>query len=89
VGQSLSVRPDICPQEYLDEFAELQDNIPSFATPIALALIKEELGVSVSFCFPADWDSTNCTADLSSQKFPSACLIFFIWTSLVPAQIFL
>jgi len=51
VGQSLSVRPDICPQEYLDEFAELQDNIPSFATPIALALIKEELGVSIEDVF--------------------------------------
>lgn len=24
VGQSLSVRPDICPQEYLDEFSGLQ-----------------------------------------------------------------
>lgn len=27
VGQSLSVRPDICPQEYLDEFSELQVKI--------------------------------------------------------------
>lgn len=27
----------------------VQDNIPSFATPIALALIKEELGLPVIF----------------------------------------
>ncbi|KAG0574287.1 hypothetical protein KC19_VG250800 [Ceratodon purpureus] len=51
VGQSLSVRPDICPQEYLDEFSGLQDNIPSFPTSIAFALIKEELGVPLEDVF--------------------------------------
>lgn len=51
VGQSLSVRPDICPQEYLDEFSGLQDRIPSFPTPIAFALIKEELGVPLEDVF--------------------------------------
>ena len=29
----------------------VQDNIPSFATPIALALIKEELGLPVIFFY--------------------------------------
>ncbi|GBG89523.1 hypothetical protein CBR_g49313 [Chara braunii] len=51
VGQSLSARPDICPPAYLEQFALLQDRLPSFPTPIALALIEEELKVKVEDIF--------------------------------------
>ncbi|MCY7405808.1 MAG: AarF/ABC1/UbiB kinase family protein [Alkalinema sp. CAN_BIN05] len=47
VGQALSTRPDLIRQDFLDELIKLQDQLPPFPTPIALALIEEELGRSV------------------------------------------
>lgn len=44
VGQALSARPDLLPKPYLDALAQLQDRLPSFPTPVAHALIEEELG---------------------------------------------
>ena len=48
VGQILSTRPDLLPPAYLASLSELQDDIPPFATPLALALIEEELGAPAS-----------------------------------------
>src|SRR3989344_5218598 len=43
LGQFLSLRPDLIPKEYCDEFAKLQDSIESFSYETALELIEKEL----------------------------------------------
>lgn len=45
VGQTLSARPDLLPKPYLDVLAELQDSLDPFPTPLALAMLEEELGL--------------------------------------------
>ncbi len=47
VGQALSTRPDLIRQDFLDELIKLQDQLPPFPTPIALAIIEKEIGRSV------------------------------------------
>ncbi len=44
VGQALSSRPDLLPPVYLRELGELQDQLPPFPTPIAMDVIRQELG---------------------------------------------
>jgi predicted unusual protein kinase regulating ubiquinone biosynthesis (AarF/ABC1/UbiB family) len=44
IGQALSTRPDIVPPVYLEELAQLQDQLPSFSNEIAFQFIREELG---------------------------------------------
>jgi predicted unusual protein kinase regulating ubiquinone biosynthesis (AarF/ABC1/UbiB family) len=46
IGQALSTRPDLVPPQFLEELAELQDNIPAFSNEIAYQFIEEELGSS-------------------------------------------
>jgi predicted unusual protein kinase regulating ubiquinone biosynthesis (AarF/ABC1/UbiB family) len=47
VGQALSSRPDLLPKPYLEALSTLQDRLPSFPTPVAMALIEEELGAPI------------------------------------------
>jgi len=42
-GQIMSTRPDLIPDEFLKELQKLQDEVPPFPTPDALALIESEL----------------------------------------------
>ena len=51
VGQALSARPDLLPKPYLNALSQLQDRLPSFPTPVARALIEEELGKPVEDIF--------------------------------------
>nr|WP_026101159.1 AarF/ABC1/UbiB kinase family protein [Synechococcus sp. PCC 7336] len=44
VGQALSTRPDLVRVDYLEELTKLQDQLPSFPTTIARAIIERELG---------------------------------------------
>ncbi|KAG6521416.1 hypothetical protein ZIOFF_018534 [Zingiber officinale] len=53
IGQGLSTRPDICPQEYLEELSELQDALPTFPNEKAFACIEAELGVSLDSMYSA------------------------------------
>ncbi|MFZ5475517.1 MAG: ABC1 kinase family protein [Myxococcota bacterium] len=43
LGQVMSVRPDILPQDVLDELATLQDNAPTVDFPSIRAVVEEEL----------------------------------------------
>jgi predicted unusual protein kinase regulating ubiquinone biosynthesis (AarF/ABC1/UbiB family) len=44
IGQALSTRPDLVPPQFLEELAQLQDNIPAFSNEVAYQFIEEELG---------------------------------------------
>ncbi|MDA4131340.1 MAG: AarF/ABC1/UbiB kinase family protein [Thaumarchaeota archaeon] len=50
-GQLLSVRPDILPQPYIDEFSKLQDEIPPAPFGEVEPLIEKELGRPISEIF--------------------------------------
>lgn len=44
IGQALSTRPDVIPAIYMDELAQLQDQLPAFPNALAFQFIQEELG---------------------------------------------
>jgi predicted unusual protein kinase regulating ubiquinone biosynthesis (AarF/ABC1/UbiB family) len=44
LGQLLSVRPDILPQPYIDQFARLQDEVPPAPFEEVKAIIEQEVG---------------------------------------------
>jgi len=44
IGQALSTRPDLVPPIYLEELAQLQDQLPPFDNAIAYHFIEDELG---------------------------------------------
>ena len=47
IGQALGTRADLLPLEYVKELAKLQDQVPSFPTAEAFAIIEAELGQSL------------------------------------------
>jgi predicted unusual protein kinase regulating ubiquinone biosynthesis (AarF/ABC1/UbiB family) len=47
VGQSLSTRPDLVRQDYLDELIKLQDQLPAFDNELAMQIIESQLKRSV------------------------------------------
>ena len=51
LGQLLSLRPDLVPQEYCDEFSKLLDKMPSFKYEQARKIIEEELGKPINKIF--------------------------------------
>ncbi len=64
LGQMLSTRPDLVPEDVLNELRTLQDKVPPFDTQEAMATIAEELGQPVSACF----------ASIESEPFASASI---------------
>src|SRR5579872_4052856 len=51
LGQLLSVRPDVLPQPYIDEFSKLQDEIPPAPFVEVEPIIEKELGKPISEIF--------------------------------------
>jgi predicted unusual protein kinase regulating ubiquinone biosynthesis (AarF/ABC1/UbiB family) len=47
VGQSLSTRPDLVRQDFLDELIKLQDQLPPFDNELAMQIIESQLKRSV------------------------------------------
>jgi predicted unusual protein kinase regulating ubiquinone biosynthesis (AarF/ABC1/UbiB family) len=47
VGQSLSTRPDLVNQQYLDELIKLQDQLPPFDNELAMNIIETQLKRSI------------------------------------------
>lgn len=51
LGQALSTRSDLFPDEYIDEFAKLQDNVPAFDSALAIQIIEKSLKKPLSEVF--------------------------------------
>jgi ubiquinone biosynthesis protein len=45
LGQILSTRPDLLPEEFIEELATLQDNVPPLTQEEVVRVMEEELGV--------------------------------------------
>lgn len=50
-GQILSTRRDLLPQDYADELAKLQDQVPPFPGEVAIARIEASLGGAIETLF--------------------------------------
>ncbi len=51
IGQSLSTRPDLVRQDYLDQLTLLQDQLPAFSSEHAFAIIERELNCPIEDAF--------------------------------------
>ncbi|TYQ31094.1 ABC1 kinase family protein, partial [Pseudanabaena sp. UWO310] len=64
IGQALSTRPDIVPPIFMDELAELQDQLPPFPNEIAFQFIRDALGA----------DPLDVYAEISDNPIAAASL---------------
>nr|QNO57178.1 protein kinase UbiB [Methanosarcinales archaeon ANME-1 ERB7] len=64
-GQMLSTRPDLVPQELIEELEKLQDEVPTFPTEDAKRLIETELGGSIDSLFKEFPDSPFAAASMA------------------------
>ncbi|HVF91274.1 MAG TPA: AarF/ABC1/UbiB kinase family protein [Blastocatellia bacterium] len=51
IGQMLGTRADLLPIEYVDELSFLQDRVPAFSNPLAMATIESELSLPLAEIF--------------------------------------
>jgi ubiquinone biosynthesis protein len=65
-GQFLSVRPDLVPPEFCDEFRKLQDEVPPFSFEFAQVEVERELGRPLTEVF-SEFDRTPIAAASVSQ----------------------
>jgi ubiquinone biosynthesis protein len=65
LGQVLSVRPDILPQDVLDELAQLQDNAPTVPVAQVRQVIEEELRGSLEDFFVEFQDEPVASASIA------------------------
>ncbi|MBD2187197.1 ABC1 kinase family protein [Pseudanabaena mucicola] len=64
IGQALSTRPDIVPPVFMDELAELQDQLPPFPNEIAFQFIRDALGDDPSEVYAEISDNPIAAASL-------------------------
>jgi ubiquinone biosynthesis protein len=51
LGQLLSTRPDLLPEEFIEEFTRLQDNVQPLPFATVRGVVERELGRSLSECY--------------------------------------
>lgn len=64
IGQTLATRADLLPIEYIQELAQLQDNVPPFPTIEARAIIEQELHAKIEAIFREFNDTPVAAASL-------------------------
>jgi len=64
LGQMLSTRPDIVPEDVLKHLRSLQDDVPPFDTCIAMGTIADELRRPVGDCFTTISDRPMASASI-------------------------
>ena len=68
-GQILSTRPDLIPEDIVEELKNLQDNVAPFPTETALKLIEEQLGQPISEMFAEFSEKPLAAASIASARF--------------------
>ncbi len=66
LGQILSIRPDLVPPEYTDEFRKLQDRVPPLSPQLIRQEIEKQLGISIDEAF-AEFDDKSIAAGSIAQ----------------------
>jgi len=66
LGQILSIRPDLIPREFAEEFSKLQDEVPPFSFDEVEEQFKKELGKSIDELF-VEFDRRPIAAASLSQ----------------------
>lgn len=66
LGQMLSVRPDLVPESFINEFQKLQDKVPPFSTKQARKTIETQLGKPIEQLF-SSFDETPIAAASIAQ----------------------
>ena len=69
-GQILSTRPDLIPDDIVNELVKLQDDVPPFSGKVAKELIESQLGESVETLF-AQFDVTPMASASIAQVHPA------------------
>lgn len=69
LGQMLSGRPDVLPQEYMEQLSDLHDNVEPFAYEQVEALIHQEFGVALKKLFPVFNKTPQAAASLGQVHF--------------------
>ena len=65
IGQSLSTRPDMVPQAYIDALERMQDDVAALPAETVRGLVEEALGVRLSLAFEAFDDEPLGAASLA------------------------